>query len=324
MIQIHEFLTGIRKVSPACFDIFTPFYAQRSRQYVYPVYYQSVLQMVMAGGFYWKVFNNNGRKTLAIFKRSSIMGNYSVMLHIAPISLSGNREDEIAIIQAARQVGCSLKLCREDMQRYWIPEKICTPIAGNIEYIYDANAIYKCQGGKFHNFRRAVRRVIKLPNYEHTIGLHPDMGALMHEWDIHNHATRCKAQQSSQSPHFSRLLSVQNQSKVHIHNIVVAGRLDCISVIEQLSPKHWVFVMGARNYDSPLNDVNTAMHWLDCEIAHNITIPVVYANMGAAVGIKGLEAAKEKLRPCSHQQIYKLAPTHKLDISKAKQIFQLL
>jgi len=320
----YEFLSGVQKVSPECFDLFAPFYAQRARLYVYPVYYQSVLQMVMADGFYWKVYNNNGHKTLAIFKRSSIMGNYSVMLHIAPISLTGNRDDEITVIQEARRAGCSLKVCQEDMRRYGIPGKICTPIAGNVEYIYNANEIYKCQGGKYHGFRKAMRRVTKLATFEHTMGLHRDMAELIYAWDKHNHATRDKAQQSSQSPHFRRLLSVQNQPRVHIHNIVVDKRLECSSVIEQLSPKHWVFVMGARNYDSPLNDVNTAMHWLDCEIAHNTTLPIVYANMGAALGIEGLEAAKEKLRPCAHQQIYKLAPSHKLDIAKAKQIFQLL
>jgi len=320
----YEFLSGVRKVSPECFNLFAPFYAQRAKQYVYPVYYQSVLQMIMAGGFYWKVYKNNSHKTLAIFKRSSIMGNYSVMLHIAPISLTGDRKDEITVIQAARRAGCSLKLCKEDMRRYGISEKMCTPIAGNVEYIYNANEIYKCQGGKFHNFRRAMRRITNLTTFEHTIELHPDMGALIYAWDRHNHSTRDRAQQCSQSPHFRRLLSIQNQPSVYIHNIVVDRRLECVSVIEQLSPKHWVFVMGARNYESPLNDVNAAMHWLDCEIAHNSTLPVVYANMGAAIGIKGLEAAKEKLRPCAHQQIYKFAPTHKLDTAKAKQIFQLL
>ncbi|WP_320980026.1 hypothetical protein [Bacteroides sp.] len=320
---LYEFLFGIKRVDVSCFALFAPFYAERAKHYVYPVFYQSISQMIAAKGFFYKIFKKQGRSTLAIFKRSSIMGNYSVMLHIAPISLQNNRQDEINIIQEARKLGISLKICREDIQRYCIPIKLCEAIKGNVEYIYNVNECYNCKGGKFHGFRRQRTRITRLSDYRHTEGVNSDIQPLVKKWDDHNHCERDKSHQTSQLSDWKNLEQTTiNIKQVHIHSIYVGRTLECFSVIEQLSPKHWAFVMGMRNYDSQLNDVNVCMHWLDCEIAHDDKQIAVYANMGASLGIDGLSAAKEKLKPCAKQQIYKVAPVIKLDFQQVKQLFK--
>ena len=319
MENLGSFLDGIKRVTSDCYSVFDPYYEARSRVYIYPVFYQSVTQMLAAGGFFYKVFQRMGRKTLAIFKRSCIMGNYSIMLHIAPISLTGNRRDEIDIMQTARQLGISLKLCPEDIQRYGIPKRLCEPIRGNVEYIYNANDCYAMDGGRFHNFRQKVRKIIRRSDYRHTHGANDDIDKLVSCWDRHNHAERIKSQQTSQLSDWKRVKNVVADS-LFIHNIYVGDTLECFSVIERLSHKHWVLVMGMRNYNSVLNDVNVCMHWLDCEIAHDGNQMAVYANMGASLGIDGLSEAKEKLKPCTKQQIYRMAPIGKLDKQTIKNI----
>ena len=316
MESIESFLFGLQRVTENCYAVFAPFYAERQRNYLYPMYYQSVTQMIAAGGFFYKIFTKQGRKTLAIFKRSSIMGNYSVMLHIAPISLVGCRQDELDIMQEARRCGLPLKVCRADIDRYKIPVRLCEPIKGNIEYIYHAQEIAAMEGGKFHGYRRAVRKVQKQDGYRHVYGVNPDITPLIEAWDKHNKAKGAAGAQA----HLWRRITALKAPQVHVHSVYTHGRLECFSVIEQVSPKHWVLVMGVRNYNSPLNDVNKIIHFLDCKIAVQGATQAVYANLGAAVGRSGLEFEKENLKPCAHQQIYRVAPINRLDIQKIKSL----
>lgn len=320
VMTVYDFLFGVKRVDESCFDLFAPFYQQRARQYVYPVFYQSVTQMIAANGFFYKVFQRQGRKTLAIFKRSSIMGNYSVMLHIAPISLTGNRQDELEIMQTARNVGLSLKVSGEDIQRYRIPRTLCQPIYGNSEYLYNANECYAAQGGKFKGFRRQRTRITKMAGYQHRLGASDDIEALVAAWDTHNHEKRSGRERTSCLPDWRNIKRLHHMN-LYVHRIYVGETLECFSVIERLADNHWVFVMGMRNPTSELNDVNVCMHWLDCEIAHNDKKIAVYGNLGASLGMAGLSAAKEKLKPCAKQQIFKVAPTRKLDEQKIKSLF---
>lgn len=319
-MSVSDYLKGLRKVTEECYEIFAPFYAERQQHYLYPVYYQSVTQMIAAGGFFYKVFTKGSDRILAIFKRSSIMGNYSVMLHIAPISIGGYRQHEATVMQEARNCGLSLKLCREDIERYKIPSRLCEPIKGNLEYVYNATHISGLEGGEFHTFRRCFRKVKKADGYRHTFGANNDITALVEAWDARN---KEKGLKGVQSPHWKKIQAIRSP-KVHIHSIYTSDRLETFSVIEQVSTKHWILVMGVRNYNSALNDVNKAMHILDCQIASEGQRQAVYANIGAAIGIKGLDFEKENLHPCYHQQIYKVSPTKKIDIQLIKQIFSQL
>jgi len=317
MANINEFLTGIRRIDETCFEIFAPFYEARARQYVYPVYYQSITQMVAAGGFFYKIFDNRGSQTLAIFKRSSIMGNYSIMLHIAPININGHRQEEAVIMQEARRYGISLKVCEEDIKRYKLPVKMCEPIKGNLEYVYNATHISGLKGGEFHTFRRCFRKVQRADGYRHAFGANSDIADIVAAWDARN---KKKGQAGVQLPHWNKIRKLQTP-KIHIHSIYTHDRLETFSVIEQVSKKHWVLVMGVRNYESTLNDVNKAMHILDCQIASNGASQAVYANIGAAIGQKGLDTEKENLHPCYHQQIYRIAPINKLNVQIIKRFF---
>lgn len=319
-LSAYDFLFGVKRIDEKCFDMFMPYYKERARNYLFPVFYQSIVQMIAAGGFYYKIFRTSGRSTLAVFKRSSIMGNYSVMLQTAPISLTGDKRDELDIMQTSRRVGISLKVCHEDIRRYGIPGRLCQPIKGNVEYIYDANECYAAEGGKFHNFRRQRNKITNREGYAHKYGVTGDIDDLVEKWDRHNHASRNGDGRTSQTSDWKNIRRLTHEN-VHVHSIYVDNSLECFSVIEKLTARQWVLVMGMRDYDSPLNDVNVCMHWLDCEMAHDTSIAAVYANMGASLGISGLEAAKEKLRPCARTPIYRIAATNKLETSRIKSLF---
>lgn len=318
---ISDFLFGLKRVDKECFSLFEPFYTERSKHYIYPLFYQSVIQMIAANGFFYKFFRRNGNSTLCVFKRSAIMGNYAVMLHFAPISLQGDRNEEMQLMQEARRLGISIKLCREDISRYNIPQRLLEPIKGNVEYIYNANEIQAMKGGANKNFRKNVHKITKHPDYRHVLVATSDIDNLVAKWDDRNHKTRGKGQQTSQLSDW-RNIKRTNSDKVHIHSIYVGNTLECFSVIEELCPKHWILVMGMRNYDSKFNEINTAMHWLDCDIAHDENLMAVYANMGASLGISGLSAVKEKLHPCAKLQIYRLPAASQLDKNKAKELFR--
>ena len=319
-MTVFDFILGIKRVDDKCYDTFSPYYAARQKNYAYPLFYQSVTQMIAENKFFYKIFKIKGDSVLAIFKRSTIMGNYSVMLHIAPISLGNILSNEIEIMQNARRLGISIKLCSDDITRYRIPQSLCEPIKGNIEYIYDAKECYEMKGSKFHNYRKKVRKITNMPEYRYTRGVSDNIDRLVAKWDTHNQEQRIKSQQTRQLSDWKNIKKI-NSNKVVVHNIYVGNTLECFSVIEELSPKHWVLVFGMRNYDSALNDVNVCMHYLDCQVATSDAMKQVYANLGASLGIDGLTAAKEKLKPCAKRQIYRLAPINKLDVSKIKSLF---
>ncbi|MBQ2189057.1 MAG: hypothetical protein II401_10950 [Bacteroidales bacterium] len=322
-MDVQEYLTGLKRVTETSYQVFEPYYRERAKHYVYPVFYQSVTQMIMSGGFFYKIFGSGTHRTLAVFKRANIMGNYSCILHIAPISLSGDKADEIAVIKEARKQGFSVKLCPEDLRRYGIPMNLCEPIAGNLEYVYNVNECYAMEGGKFHGFRKQVRKVTRQEGYRHVFGANDDIDGILRVWDEHNHNTREKSQQGTQTLHWKRIKGVKD-SRMIVHSVYIDDIIEGFSVIEKLSDKNWALVMGTRNYDSKLNDINRCMHYLDCEIAHVSDSVTVYANIGAAIGIEGLDFEKEKLHPCAHLQIYRFKPTGKSNKETLKKIFQNL
>lgn len=217
--------------------------------------------MISSGSFFYKIFGNDGRRTLAIFKAKTVMGRHSLCLHIAPISLTGCAADEAAIMQECRKRGLTMKVCLDDIKRYHIPMNICNPISGNVEYIYNATKISALEGGEFHTFRRCLRAVQRHNGYKHVIGATAEIEPLVRAWDTHN---KERGKKGAQTNNWKRIWNLNNPNVV-THSIFTQDRIEAFSVIERLTPKHWVLVMGVRNYTSPLNDINKAMHILDCQ-----------------------------------------------------------
>lgn len=317
-----DFFFGVKRIDESCFSIFKAYYEEREKHYLYPVFYQSIIQMIAAGGFFYKIHRYEEDKVLAIYKRSSIMGNWSIMLNIAPISLSGKKINEIKLIQSCRRFGVSSKLSDEDIKRYGIPLKICTPISGNCESLYDAKAGYEMKGSAFRKLRNRVKQVTKREDFQIQTGVSEDIDKLVAKWDAHNHSTKDKKEQTTQSIDFKRIRGLKTD-RMYVQRIYTGNSLEIFSVLEKLTERSWCIVFEMRNYDSVLNEANPCMHFYNCKCAFlgNSKGGRTLANKGASLNIEGMHAAKEKLRPCHNQQIYKLLPINKIDSIKLKTVF---
>nr|DAV79837.1 MAG TPA: Adenosylhomocysteinase [Caudoviricetes sp.] len=323
MANINDFLTGIRRIDETCFETFAPFYEARSKHYLYPVFYQSITQMIAAGGFFYAIHRYGSDKVLAIYKRSSIMGNWSVILHIAPISITGSRENEVRLIQACRRCGISAKLSDEDIKRYKVPLSICTPISGNCEFLYDAGIGYKMQGAQFRKLRNRVKQITKRADFHIETGMSADITSLVAKWDSHNHATKEKTERTTQSLNIKRIAGLKTE-RMHILRVYIGESLEIFSVLEKLTEKCWCIVFEMRNYNGVLKDVTPSIHYYNCKraLSSNRSGQRTLLNKGASLNIAGMHRAKERLRPVHRQQIYKIAPINRMNAVELKKIFR--
>ncbi len=304
----NDILSGLKPVTLDCLTVFAPFYAERAQHYVYPRYMQSVCALVDMGKTYYKVIRAAQSDVLVIYKRTAIFGKLGVQMPVCPISLSGSARDELSIISAALKVGISLRVTSEDVARYRIPRNLLSDGTGpfvpvNNEYIYQAQRGVAMQGAKYRKQRYQAKRIMTSEGFTMTEGAHPHTAQMVKAWD-----TRYKQQNGTQTDQ-AHLWAVICQAlarggqTVRARNIVVGGHLQCVSVTEQLSPKHHIIVFRVRNYDSRLNDVGSAMQVIDCKACQGTEKTPVYLNMGLA-DTEGLIASKESLCPCHHQKIY--------------------
>lgn len=303
----NDILLGLKPITLDCLSVFQSFYTERAKHYVYPRYMQSVCALVDMGKTYYKITAATQGKVLVIYKRTAIFGKTGVQMPVCPISLSGSVRDELSVMSAALKVGISLRVTSEDIARYRIPRNICSDGTGpfvpvNNEYIYQAQHGVEMKGSKYRKQRYQAKRIMTAEGFSLTEGAHPQAAALVKAWD-----TRYKQQNGTQTDqqHLWQVIcqALPKGQTVRVRNIIVGGVLQCVSVTEQLSPKHHVIVFRVRNYDSQLNDVGSAMQVIDCKACQGAEKAPVYLNMGLA-DTEGLIASKESLCPCHHQKIY--------------------
>lgn len=318
MKPIENFLNGVMPVTARCLTTFAPFYEARQARFVYPVFNESIVEMVSEGCYFYKIFDIQGRETLCVLKRSSIMGNYSLIMYFAPISKVGNTHDEIQVMQHARKVGITLRLFNDDLRYYKIPTEIATRVGDYVDFIYDANEQFLHEGSKYRTFRNRIKAVQKLNGYRHVYGITPDVESLMISWDKHH------KEEGADSAHaysyWKRAKEIPYNESIVYHSIYIGDKIACFSCLEKFSPRHWGIIMRYRNYDLQINDVCSCMHYLDCAEVHDERFTSVYLNIGMGGNNKGLCDAKEKLHPCKHLQPYRIGATHKIDIEAARRV----
>jgi hypothetical protein len=302
-----DILLGLKPITLDCLTVFAPFYAERAKHYVYPRYMQSVCALVGFGKTYYNIVNAENGKVLAIYKRTAIFGKTGVQMPVCPISLSGSVRDELSVMSAALKVGVSLRVTSEDIARYRIPPRLCSDgtcpfVPVNNEYIYQAQQGAEMKGAKYYKLRHKVKRVLTAEGFSLTDGAHPQADAVVRAWDARY--KKINGTQTDQA-HLWQIIKqalVKGQT-VSVRNITVGGVLQCVSVTEQISPKHYVGVFRVRNYNSTLHDVVSAMQQIDCNACLGSDNAPVYMNRGLA-DTEGLIALKESLRPCRHQKIF--------------------
>lgn len=302
-----ELFSGLKPITLDCLSVFEPFYQERARHYALPAFKQSVLVLVYTGRVFYKILTGANGKILLIVKNTKIYGRLGVQMPIAPISLSGSVADERAVIQAALRFGVSLRATNEDIIRYRIPRNLCSDASGTYnpdsrEYIYNAVNGKAMTGSQYRKQRYQVKRITQSSGFSLMTGVHPDADALVQNWDA-----RYKQVNGERTDQQSlwRLIkqAAQMTDRITIRNIVVNGRLECVSVLERLSEKHYVIVFRIRNYNSTLNDVGSAMQWVDCVGAVDEAKGTAFLNIGTA-HTEGLSKSKESLVPFAHTRVF--------------------
>lgn len=316
-----ELLSGLKPVTLACMKVFAPFYDERARHYVYPRFMQSVCALIDMGHCYYNIIRGANGQVLLIFKRTAIFGKLGVQMPVAPISLSGSVSDEKEAMKAALSVGISLRVTTEDITRYRIPRNLCSDGTGpfvpvNNEYIYDARLGSEMKGSAYRKLRYNTKRIIESAGFSLMTGAHPDTDRLVREWD--ERYKERSGSQANQTHLWQVIRQAAQQGGVSIRNILIGSRLECVSVIERLSEQHHIIVFRIRNYNSDLNDVGSAMQWIDC--SETPESRQVFLNMGLA-DTDGLIHAKEALKPCRHQKIYTVK-TNKTNSNILNQYFK--
>lgn len=167
-------------------------------------------------------------------------------------------------------------------------------------------------GSKYRKLRYQTKRVMRDNGYSMTDGIEPQTDLLVRLWD--ERYKQNNGEQTNQANLWDviKRAITNGRETVTVRNIFIKGTLQCVSVLERLSPKHYVIVFRIRNYDSSLNDVGSAMQYIDCTAVRGSQESPIYLNMGLA-DTKGLIASKEGLNPCHHQKIWTLK-TNKTNI----------
>jgi len=302
-----EFASGLKPVTLSCFEVFSPYYAERAKHYVYPSYMQSVCYMVSKGNFFYKEFSlASGGKVLLAVSHSLLYGIFGVQVNVAPISLTGSLADEMFVLRECLKQGLSVKLTAEDIKRYHIPARLYGVIGSADEYIYHSQHGTAMCGSKYRKLRNQTKRVINAEGYRLIMGATEEAAAVVSAWD-----ERYKRMHGSPT-HQTTLWNVCKSAPhgyVSIRNIFIGDTMQCVSVLERLSAKQYVIVLRVRKYDSGIHDVGAAMQYVDCSaVSDGQGANPIYLNIGMA-DTEGLTHAKKALLPCCQQKIYKARAT---------------
>jgi len=296
-----EFMLGLKPVTVDCFSVFAPYYEQRAKHYIYPSYMQSVCYMLSKGNFYWKIFNTPNGTVLLVISRSRMFGIFGVQVNVCPISSVGSASDEILILKECLKQGLSVKMTTEDIRRYHIPQRLYGLIDLADEYIYHSQKAAAMSGSKYRKLRNQTKRITSNPDYRVVYGATEQAADIIRAWD--ERYKRINGTPTHQAVLWNVCKSAP-EAFVSTRSIFIGEQIECVSVLERLSESHYVIVLRVRNYDSALNDVGSAMQWVDCSAlsSEGATLPI-YANIGMA-DTEGLKHAKQALIPCAKQKIY--------------------
>lgn len=276
---------------------------------------QSVVYMTSTGQCFYNIIRAEHGQVLVILKRTLIFGKIGVQMPVAPISLVGSASDEREVLRVALGVGVSARVTSEDIRRYRIPTKLLSDGSGPFvpmginEIIYNARSGKEMQGSGYRKYRYQVNRILREPTTELRLGKNPDVAPLVRAWEdryLRTHGE--KANQTKLWEVICQAISPDPNAPITCQSLYVGGVCQAVSVLERISEKGYIIVFRIRNFQSRLNDVLTAAHWVDCEQAGGGYKERCYLNIGHADS-DGLIAQKESLKPCHHQKVWTLKTT---------------
>ena len=233
-------------------------------------FYHSITQCINDGMY----FKNIGG-VVCIVKPSSIMGNFSLINYCHPLG----EIDYTCFIENGISIRNS-KIEKGEKDAY------------GCEYIYDTTQYINMVGGGYERHRRVVRNA---KGVTYVKGVNNDIADIVEKWSA-----------NKKESHQMKLLKtiLKNQKHLNITTTYSNGIAIGFSVIEVLNKANGIILQRLINpikesYD--LVEPNYILHYNDC-----LQFPDTFLNMGSCVGIKTMEVAKLKLKPCKKQYIFRV------------------
>ena len=233
-------------------------------------FYHSITQCINDGMY----FKNIGG-VVCITKASSIMGGFSLINCCHPLG-----EIDYKCFLANGITVRNSKVTKGEKDLY------------GCEYIYDTTQYINMVGGGYERHRRVLRNA---KGVTYVNGVNNDIADIVEKWSA-----------NKKESHQIKLLKtiLKNQKHLKITTTYKGDVAIGFSVIEMVNKDNGIILQRLINpvkesYD--LVEPNFILHYNDC-----LQFPDKFLNMGSSVGIKKMEVAKLKLKPCKKQYIFRL------------------
>lgn len=299
-------LPTFKHVTPQDEAAFAWYYAAFCETHKNPRFYMSTLWLGTKNEFVWGEVDG----CLVVVKRKVFYSNVVMHLVLPPIHRTGNLGAERGVLRAFYRAGVGALLTAEDVDRYGVGKRVKKD-EGNAEYIYRAADYLDLSGKQNRNWRlqrNALDKYCKIQEYVDTMRpAIPGINTIDTEW---------KKRRKINLAHSNRMLEeFCNFKHCWGYTVSMEGAKIAWGIGQKVSPAPWAIMLaGHHSFTDSVIDAGRAQHIIEAQYWHEALGAEALFNTGAAIGIKGLITAKDKLRPTHVEQIYKLMPEKKLTL----------
>ncbi len=302
-------ISKFKPVRPGDVPEFNRYYAGFAKNRQFPRFYMSTLWLGTKNEFVWGIVDD----CLCVVKRRVMYKNATIYLILPPMHLEGNLEIEKAVMEKFAKGGVGCKLSAEDAGLYGLTGSSSLETdEGNAEFIYRAGDFDDLSGGHNKKWRYQKNELDKLTVEKES----KSMSAL---------AAKCAAVDEKWTA--VKKMSAKHNAKMISEFGSYAAQGDCWGVVvsrdgepllyglSQRLTAAWAVLLSRQHaFTDKIADASKAQHLLDSGFWSKHAGPDTLLNIGAGVGVKGLEEAKGKMRPVKVMQIFTLKAARTLTL----------
>lgn len=290
--ELRNATKNFKKVKPNTVFDFSKFYEHRK----YPRFFMSVLYLASKPDYYYGMVND----CLCILKKKMI-GMPIVYLIIPPINGDISKEKET--IDYFNKLKIKTRLSEEDKYIYGY-NNIKENKLG--EFIYDLELTTKLEGSDFTSFRRFIRKLSDNVDVSYIkqfdfFGIKQAI-ALNSKWEKWKKENKDRASCHTVDKTVPIFMDTKNSILVAL--LDKSNNMVCYDLSENVGNNNIVITTRYFDYYNPL--VNNSVYYL-----HHNTCKYWYeegfrglANFGSSVGVKDLDASKQRLKPVKILKMY--------------------
>lgn len=297
-----ETLNSFKNIGPGDAHHLARYYAGFAKTRKYPRFYMAPLWLGTKGEFIHGIVNG----CLCVVKRRVMYKNPVIYLILPPMHQDGDLKAEMAVVRRFQERGIGARLSEEDVTLYGLSGDVAVD-KGNSEYIYRAGDYLDLSGKQNSNWRHQWNELATKCNVKSLQRNVP-----------RSTITGCtavdvlwRAVRGLSTTHASKLVQSFDEFAKAVpaclHVIETASVTRAYSMSQQILPGWVGILLRQHDFAGAISDYSRAQHLLDTRYWASETGPDTLLNIGAGVGVPGLDSAKTKLRPVRVMPIYKLS-----------------